>query len=330
MSEGSTKTVLTAIAANTLVTIAKFFGFAVSGSSALLAEAVHSLADTANQALLYLGLRRSARKADSTHQFGYGQEQYFWNLVSAVTIFFLGCVYTIMHAVEQLRQDHVPELSWIPFAVIGFAFILESYSLAVAFTEFKRQYRQAGKTFTTYFLETRDPTTLAVLIEDSVAVLGLFVAAIGMGLAAWTGSAIFDGIAAICIGLMMGGLAFYLASMNRKYLINHSNSEVDEAARELWQADDQVQHVARINSIVLSPTETLLMAEIELREETIFANMSAEEIDQAIRFMRKLDTIRRSLEDDVTRIAPDAKDIFIEFMTPDNKAEHEAEKSDKS
>jgi len=321
MSHGSTKTVLTAITANALVTTAKFFGFAVSGSSALLAEAVHSLADTANQALLYLGLRRSARKADTEHQFGYGQEQYFWNLVSAVTIFFLGCVYTIMHSVEQLRHDHVPELSWIPFAILGFAFIAEGYSLLVALGEFKRQSREAGKSFRTYFVETRDPTTLAVLIEDSVAVLGLAVAVIGMGLAAWTGSAIFDGIAAICIGLMMGGLAFYLAAMNRKYLINHSNNEVDAIARQVWQADDRVQHVARVNSIVLSPLETLLLAEIELREETIFSDMTEDEIDQAIRFMRKLDTIRRAMEDGVTRLAPDTKDIFIEFMMPNNASD---------
>jgi len=321
MSHGSTKTVLTAIVANSLVTTAKFFGFAVSGSSALLAEAVHSLADTANQALLYLGLRRSARKADTDHQFGYGQEQYFWNLVSAVTIFFLGCVYTVMHSVEQLRHDHVPELSWIPFAILGFAFVAEGYSFLVALTEFKRQSREAGKSFRTYLVETRDPTTLAVLIEDSVAVLGLAVAVIGMGLAAWTGSAIFDGIAAICIGLMMGGLAFYLAAMNRKYLINHSNNEVDAIARQVWQADDRVQHVARVNSIVLSPVETLLLAEIELREEAIFLDMTEAEIDQAIRFMRKLDTIRRAMEDDVTRLAPDTKDIVIEFMMPNNASD---------
>ncbi len=329
MSHGSTKAVLTAIVANALVTTAKFFGFAVSGSSALLAEAVHSLADTANQALLYLGLRRSARKADTHHHFGYGQEQYFWNLVSAVTIFFLGCVYTIMHSVEQLRQDHVPELSWIPFAIIGFAFIAEGYSFVVALAEFKRQSREAGKSLRIYFVETRDPTTLAVLIEDSVAVLGLMVASIGMGLAAWTGSAIFDGIAAICIGLMMGGLAFYLAAMNRKYLINHSNNEVDAIARQVWQADDQVQHVARVNSIVLSPVDTLLLAEVELREETIFSDMTQAEITQAIRFMRKLDTIRRSLEDDVTRLAPDTKDIFIEFMMPQNTADDAEKPSEK-
>ncbi|MDQ6969415.1 MAG: cation transporter, partial [Mariprofundus sp.] len=231
-------------------------------------------------------------------------------------IFFLGCVYTVMHSLEQLRQDHVPEFSWIPFVIIAFAFIAEGYSFIVAMTEFKRQCREAGKGFRAYLIETRDPTTLAVLIEDSVAILGLAVAALGMGLAAWTGSAIFDGIAAICIGLMMGGLAFYLAAMNRKYLINHSNNEVDAIARKVWQADDQVQHVARINSIVLSPLETLLLAEVELREETIFSDMTQAEIAQAIRFMRKLDTIRRSLEDDVTRLAPDTKDIFIEFMTP--------------
>jgi len=323
MSHGSTKAVLSAIAGNSLVTIAKFIGFSFSGSSALLAEAVHSLADTANQALLYLGLRRSVRVADKEHHFGYGQERYFWNLVSAVTIFFLGCVYTVMHAVEQLRHDHVPELSLLPFLIIGFAFIVEGYTFHVALTEFKRQCREAGKSFRVYFVETRDPTTLAVLIEDAVAVFGLVLALTGMGLAAWTGSAIFDGIAAICIGLLMGGLAFFLAATNRKYLLNRSDDEVDEIAIKLWRADDQVQAVQRVNSIVLSPEDTLLMAEVELREEAIFADMSRAEITQAIRFMHKLDDIRRSLEEDVSRIAPETRHIFIEFTSPSEMSEKE-------
>jgi len=323
MSHGSTKAVLSAIAGNSLVTLAKFIGFSVSGSSALLAEAVHSLADTANQALLYLGLRRSVRVADKEHHFGYGQERYFWNLVSAVTIFFLGCVYTVMHAVGQLQSDHVPELSLLPFLIIGFAFIVEGYTFHVALTEFKRQCREAGKSFRVYFVETRDPTTLAVLIEDAVAVFGLVLALTGMGLAAWTGSAIFDGIAAICIGLLMGGLAFFLAATNRKYLLNRSDDEVNEIATKLWRADDQVQAVQRVNSIVLSPEDTLLMAEVELREEAIFADMSKGEITQAIRFMHKLDDIRRSLEDDVSRIAPETRHIFIEFTSPPETPEKE-------
>jgi len=316
MSHGSTKAVVTAIAGNSMVTVAKFIGFAFSGSSALLAEAVHSLADTANQGMLYLGLRRSQREADTNHHFGYGQERYFWNLVSAVTIFFLGCVYTVMHAVEQLRDEHTPELSWIPFLIVGFAFVVEGYSFFVALVEFRRQAQEAGKPFRTYFVETRDPTTLAVLIEDAVAVVGLVLALAGMGLAAYTGSAIFDGIAAICIGLLMGGLAWFLAATNRKFLLNRSNDEVNDVATKLWQADDKVQDIQRVNSIVLSPDDTLLMAEIELREEAIFSNMSEDEIKQAIRFMSKLDEVRRSLEEEVSRIAPETRHIFIEFTIP--------------
>ena len=323
MSHGSVKAVLTAVIGNSVVTLAKFFGFLFSGSSALLAEAVHSLADTANQALLYLGLRRSQRAADTSHHFGYGQERYFWNLVSAVTIFFLGCIYTIMHAVEQLRHDYTPELTMVPFLIVGFAFIIEGYSFFVVFVEFRRQSREAEKTLSAYFVETRDPTTLAVLIEDAVAVFGLLLALIGMALAAWIGSAIFDGIAAICIGLLMGGLAYFLAATNRKYLLNRSDDEVNDVATRLWRADGKVQHVERVNSIVLSPDDTLLMAEIELREEAIFSNMSSEEINHAIRFMRKLGEIRHSLEEDVSRIAPETRHIFIEFTTPKDKPENE-------
>ena len=319
MPHGSTRAVLTAVTSNALVTIAKFIGFALSGSSALLAEAIHSLADTANQGMLYLGLRRSSRLADEEHQFGYGQERYFWNLISAVTIFFLGCIYTIMHTAEQLRHDHTPELSWIPFLIIGFATLAEGYSFLIALAEFRSQQRAAGKSFTTYLVETRDPTTLAVLIEDSAAMLGLMLALIGMSLAYYTGSALFDGIAAIAIGLLMGALAIFLAATNRKYLLNHSDETVDNIATRLWSADEQVQSVERVNSIVLSPEDTLLMAEVELREEAIFADMSSEEIRQAIRFMHKLDDIRLSLENDVSRVAPETKHIFIEFTAPQDK-----------
>jgi len=317
------KTVLTAVAGNTVVTLAKFIGFAVSGSSALLAEAVHSLADTANQCLLYLGLRRSQRVADTEHHFGYGQERYFWNLISAVTIFFLGCVYTVMHAVDQLRHEHVPELSSLPFIILGISLLVEGYSWYVALVEFRRQAAGEGKSFRRYLVETRDPTTLAVLIEDSAAVLGLFLAFLGILLTAWTGLAVFDGLAAIFIGILMGLLAFFLASTNRKFLLNHTDEEVNDIAMQLWQADDKVQQVGRVNSIVLSPQDTLLMAEVELREEALFADMSASEIAHAIRFMHKLDDIRRSLESDVSRLSPEARHIFIEFTSPENNPEKE-------
>ncbi len=313
MSQGTTKAVVTAIVANGSVTIAKFIGFSFSGSSALLAEAVHSLADTANQCLLYLGLKRSAKVADGKYHFGYGQERYFWNLVSAITIFFLGFVYTTMHALEQVESGHVPEMSWIAFGILGFAFIVEGYSLWVAYVEFTRQRKEAGMSFMAYVQETRDPTTLAILIEDTVAVLGLVFALVGMGLAAYTGSPLFDVAAALGIAMLMGFLAIFLAATNKKYLLNVSDEEVNQVALDAWSADERVQNVRHIHSIVLSPEESILMAELELREEALFADMTAEEVQQAIRFMHRLDNVRASLEEAVSQESEEAKHIYIEF-----------------
>jgi len=314
MSHGSRKAVLTAVVGNGTVTIAKFIGFAFSGSSALLAEAVHSLADTANQALLYLGLRRSERVADERHHFGYGQERYFWNLVSAVTIFFIGCVYTIMHALDSIKHGHQPELSILAFSIIGFAFLVEGYSFLVALAEFNRQRKEKSCSFFSYFRESNDPTTVAVLIEDSVAIVGLLLAAVGMGISAYTGSSLFDGIAALAIGVLMGFLAFFLASVNKKFLINAADPNMDMVVTGIWKEDERIQRLQRVNSIVISPDESVLMAELELREEELFADMSPPEIEQAVHFMKRIDLIRRSLEEEVTEGAPQAKHIFIEFV----------------
>ncbi|MFC1542709.1 cation diffusion facilitator family transporter [Pseudomonadota bacterium] len=314
MSHGSTKAVLTAVVGNGTVTIAKFIGFSFSGSSALLAEAVHSLADTANQALLYLGLRRSERVADERHHFGYGQERYFWNLVSAVTIFFIGCVYTVMHALDSIKHGHQPELSILAFSIIGFAFLVEGYSFLVALAEFNRQRKEKGCSFFAYFRESNDPTTVAVLIEDSVAIVGLLLAAVGMGISAYTGSSLFDGIAALAIGVLMGFLAFFLASVNKKFLINAADPNMDMVVTAIWEKDERIQRLQRVNSIVISPDESVLMAELELREEELFADMSPSEIEQAVHFMKRIDLIRRSLEEEVAEGAPQAKHIFIELV----------------
>jgi len=314
MSHGSMKAVLTAVAGNGFITVAKFVGFAMSGSSALLAEAVHSLADTANQGLLYLGLRRSERVADDKHHFGYGQERYFWNLVSAVTIFFVGCVYTVMHAIDSIKHDHQPELSMVAFTIIGIAFLVEGYTFLVALAEFNRQRRSQGSAFFAYFRESNDPTTIAVLIEDSVAILGLLLALTGMAVSVYTGSSIFDAIAAMAIGLLMGFLAFFLASVNKRFLINAADPRLDEQVKQIWQGDERIQRLQRVNSIVISPEDSVLMAELELREEELFTDMSRDEVNRAILFMNRLDGLRRSLEAEVREDAPQAKHIFIEFV----------------
>jgi solute carrier family 30 (zinc transporter), member 9 len=322
-AEGSKKAVLTAVASNGIVTIAKFVGFAFSGSSALLAEAVHSLADTANQSLLFVGLRRSTRKADAQHHFGYGQERYFWNLVSAVTIFFIGCVYTVMHAIGQLQAEHTPTISWLAFGIVGLAFVAEGYSFLVALNEFNSQRRKAGLGFFAFIAETRDPTTLAVLVEDTVAVFGLMLALVGMALAAWTGSEFFDAAAAILIGLLMGGLAMLLAGLNKRFLIDTSDPHLDDTARTLWSADARIAHVERVNSIVLSPEETLLMAEVQAREDAVFAGMNPTQIEGAVTMIRHMHELRRGMEAEVRRAVPRARHIFIEFVGIADRKDHD-------
>ncbi len=311
--------VMAAVVGNVLVTVAKFVGFALSGSSAMLAEALHSLADTLNQGLLWVGLERSKRRADAEHQFGYGQERYFWSLVSAITIFFLGGGYTIMHALEQLVAGAHAPMHWSSLVILGVAFVVESVTLAIAVREFNRQRRAAGRSFREWLTETRDPTTLAVMVEDSVAVVGVAVAALGIFLAKRLGLGWFDPVAAIIIGLLMGALAVFLANLNRGYLISHADADLNAIAAQVWRADPRVERVERVNSIVLAPDFSLLMAEVELREEAMFEHLSDEEIKQLTHFMQRLDTIRRELEGEVRKAAPRARVIFLEFTLPGGK-----------
>jgi len=326
VSHGSKNTVITAVVGNLAVTIAKFIGAITSGSSAMLAEAVHSLADTANQSLLLLGLNRSERVPDAKHPFGYGPERYFWNLVSAITIFFIGCIYTIFHAYSTITDGGSADISLTILSIIFAAFLIEGYSFSIALKEFNSQRKETGHAFVEYLRESRDPTTIAVLVEDSVAMLGLTFAGIGMGLTLITGNSIFDGVAAILIGILMGCLAYFLAWTNMRYLINLSDKKMDDAAMKIWRKDQRIQDIHRINSIVLSPKTSILMAEIELREEEMFKDMSPKEVEMAIEFMGRLDIIRKDLEDVVKCKSPQAEHIFVEFVGVQNKAPHAPKK----
>jgi len=310
------KAVAVAFFSNGIVAIAKFVGFMFSGSSAMLAETVHSVADTANQGLLLLGIKRSRRVADENHQFGYGQETYLFNLISAVVIFFLGCIYTLIHSIDQIlnHQDHAPEISIIAFSILVIAFVLEGYSLSVAYKDFSAGAKAEKVSLFEFTKLTKDPATLAVLIEDTVALLGLVLATAGMGLSALFGLAIFDSIAAILIGILMGVMAMFLAAINRNFLINKSDHEVTGEIVSKWLADPRVESVHRANSIIISQSESIFMAEVELREEALREGMSDEEVERAIKFMNNINEIRKDLEG----IASDhssvfGKHIFLEF-----------------
>ena len=284
MAHGSQKAVITAILANGAVTAIKFLAALTSGSAAMLNEAVHSLMDTLNQLFLLLGLREAARPADRIYAFGHGQKKYLWNLWSAIGLFSIGAGLGLMHALhswQALGQGHEPAAPvtlagvqidplWINLLVLGIALLLEGYSFLVALTEFLKRMRADGQTAPLrYLLQANDPTLVAVVLEDSVAMIGLVFAALGVGLAAITGNAAYDIFFSGLIAIMLGLIAFYLGYTNMRFLADVRDPEAEAAFRAVVDNHPEVERCHDLRSIVIDERHTVLVAQVELREEAI-------------------------------------------------------------
>ena len=267
MSSGSTKAVYVALGANSLVMVAKFFGFFISGSSAMLAEGIHSAADVGNQALLALGIARSKRPADDTHPEGYGREAFVWSLISAVGIFFLGCGFTVMHGISSLTSAEHGEQNQLDWAVgiLLFSLVIESGSLMVAVMAMKREATARGLSFKENIKTTPDPFGLAILLEDSAAVLGVLVALITLGLAIYTHQGFYDAIGSILIGLLLGFVALFLISKNSGLLIGRrvNNLERDKLI-DILESDPLVEEVSNDRLIITGAETVRVSAEIDI------------------------------------------------------------------
>ncbi|MDQ6917031.1 MAG: cation transporter [Pseudomonadota bacterium] len=212
------------IATNTAIAAAKGFGFAVTGSPTLFAETIHSIADVANQVLLKVGEVRARRGPDALHPFGRGQEKFFWALVSAVSVFFVGCGLNIYHGVRALAQPgDIAPFTPLILGLLLFALALESFTFMVALREIG-----SWKGIT----KNRNNTTvLAVLLEDAVALLGILLTLIVAGVSfVWGSHAAFDAVVAIAVGVLLGAMAIFLATLNRRLLIDTSEPALDRAA----------------------------------------------------------------------------------------------------
>ncbi|MEK9154440.1 MAG: cation diffusion facilitator family transporter, partial [Patescibacteria group bacterium] len=208
-----------ALLGNSVVAIAKFGAAFMSGSSVMFSEAIHSVADTMNQALLLVGLRRSLKKADDSFEYGYGNERFFWALISACGIFFVGAGVTAYKGITTLLEPHEIGFSSIIFAVLLFAFVVELYTFLVAASALNKSFPDAG------FVERlslADPMTLAVYLEDAVAVLGVGVAAFSLLLSYYTGNIVWDALGSIFISFLLASVAIVLIMKNRSYLIGRS------------------------------------------------------------------------------------------------------------
>jgi cation diffusion facilitator family transporter len=264
-ADDSLTSIMAALAANTGIAVAKGIAAVLTGSPALLAETLHTMADAGNEVLLWIALRRSARPADATHPFGYGPERYYWALLAAIGMFLVGGALSVWEGINALL--HPPELDafWIGVAVLVIALVLDGSSRVVAMRGLRRQAAQAGVGVRQLLRESADPTIITVYLEDSIDVLGAALALLALVLHRVTGSATPDALASIVVGLLLGYVAWKLTGRNRRLLANQGVPQryVDQLRTRLI-ASPQIRDVPSLQAVYLGPGEVLVTADVTM------------------------------------------------------------------
>jgi len=275
------KSVTAALLGNTFLTIIKAIIFFVSGGVSMFAEAVHSFADTLNQSLLLIGIKRSKKPADHSRGYGYGIERFFWSLISACGIFFIGSGITLYHSVSSLiHKESVMSFSIIGIFVLILALIIEGITLWFALKELAR-----GRKFSRDIFEDADPVLLAIIYEDSAAVLGVLIALSAQWMTYITGNVVYDAIGGIIVGLILGFLAIILIIKNHQYIIGKPLSlEVSADIIEALLQDPCIEHVVEFKSVAIDIGKYRIFATVEwngspLYEEIYEAGDLKEEFD---------------------------------------------------
>ena len=298
---GGTKTIVTALVANFTIAVAKFFGFIITSSSAMLAEAVHSVADTSNQALLLLGKKRSEKLPSEMRQFGFGRERFFWAFVVSLVLFSLGSMYAIYEGIEKIRHPHEIDSLWWALAILLFAMFMEGYAFRTAVTE-SRHYK-GNHSWKSFIRRSRIPELPVVLLEDFGALMGLVFAFICVLIADTTGNAVWDGIGTLSIGILLGLIAVVLAIETKSLLIGEG--ALPEQTKKIEDAITGSDHVVRLIEMrteYLGPETLLIAAKIEFKD-----NSSSSGISDAV----------DAVEERIRSVEPLAKIIYLEPDTYD-------------
>ncbi|WP_218780550.1 cation diffusion facilitator family transporter [Rhodococcus sp. NCIMB 12038] len=262
----SVRTVVIAFGANFGVAIAKSVAAMVTGSASMVAESAHSWADTGNQVFLLIAHRRSTRAADAARPLGYGREAYVWSLLAAVGLFVAGGSVSVWHGVsELLGASSVGEDYLVAYVVLAIAFVLEGASLLRAIKQLRAEADSHDRDLFDYALETSDPTVRAVFAEDSAAIIGIVIAATGIGLHQLTGAAVWDAIGSVLVGVLLGAVAVVLIDRNRRFLTGEPGSaELREAAIARIETLPEVATVRFVRLEYLGPRQLFLVASVDL------------------------------------------------------------------
>ena len=289
---GGSRAIVAALAANLGIAVTKFIAFLLTGSSSMLAESIHSVADSGNQGLLLLGGRRARRRATPEHPFGYGRERYIYAFIVSIVLFSLGGLFALYEGWHKLQDPHpIDSWQWVPVAVLLVAIGMESFSFRTANVE--SNHVRGDQSWVKFVRHAKAPELPVVLLEDLGALIGLVLALFGVGLTLMTDDGTWDGLGTICIGVLLVAIAVVLAIETKSLLLGEGASP--DAVRRIEAAlvaDDSVERVIHLRTLHLGPEELLVAAKIAVRHDDT-AGEVARAIDAAEQRVREADPIAR-------------------------------------
>jgi cation diffusion facilitator family transporter len=301
----SKKVIYAALIGNALIAVTKFVAAAVTGSAAMLSEGIHSVVDTGNQVLLLLGLHRARRPPSDQFPFGHGKEIYFWSFVVAILLFAMGAGLSLYKGLQHVLHPEPLERIGVNYVVLSLAIVFEGFAWSVALREFKRQKGAYG--YVEAVRRGKDPTMFVVLFEDSAALAGLLVAMAGIALYQLTGNPVYDGIASMVIGLILGAAAIWLAYETKSLLIGESaGRRITGSIRDVLAADARVKGINEIATLHMGPEFIVVTLSVDF----------VDELDAA-----GVESATTSLSAQIRRVDPAIKRVFLEA---EGGADHDA------
>ncbi|MFD0856541.1 cation diffusion facilitator family transporter [Actinomadura adrarensis] len=295
-AEGGTKAIVAALAANLGIAVSKFVAFVFTGSSSMLAESIHSVADSGNQGLLLVGGRRAKRARTPQHPFGYGRERYFYAFVVAVVLFTVGAVFSLYEGIHKITDPHAVESPQWAFGVLSAAIIMEIFSFRTAIVESNRV--RGDKSWWQFIRRSKSPELPVVLLEDLGALVGLILALFGVTMAVVTGNGVWDGVGTVCIGVLLALIAVILALETKSLLIGEgADPEVEQNILAALESTEQVERVIHIRTQYIGPEELLIAAKIAVNHDDTAADVA-----------RGIDTA----EEKIRSQFPEARLIYLE------------------
>ncbi|CAN5431563.1 cation diffusion facilitator family transporter [soil metagenome] len=293
---GGTRAIIAAFAANLGIALTKFIAFVFSGSSSMLAESVHSAADSGNQLLLLLGGRKSRRVADAKHPFGYGRERYVYAFVVSIILFTVGGVFSLYEGFEKLSNPHELEVPWLPIVVLLVAIGLETFSLRTAVRE--SNHVRGNESWIQFIRHAKQPELPIVLLEDVAALTGLTFAFVGVGLTILTHNPIWDAIGTIAIGVLLVVVAVILGIETKSLLVGEGASRSDtEKIQAAFNASPAVEALIHMKTLYLGPDELMVAAKVAFPKTTRLADVA-----RAV----------NAVEAEIRQAVPAARVIYIE------------------